>query len=239
MIVFASIIVVAATMLVVGTEGDGRSENRPYTRPDSLPPGVTLAMVTRGYEAFHGDGLCVNCHGVAARGLVGPDLADSEWWHAAGSYLSIIRIVMTGIPEARSLSGTEMPPRGGSEIDDSDVIAVAAFVWRISHPDEDAFPLGVTPQIVEMGNDVFHNKADCVDCHGEDATGDEGPNLTDANWLHARGSYLAIANQIMKGVPYERSRSGIIMPPRGGSTLSDADVHAVAAYVWVISRISE
>ena len=66
--------------------------------------------------------------------------------------------------------------------------------------------------------------------------GDEGPNLTDDKWLHARGSYLAIARQIIKGVPFERSKTGIAMPPRGGSGISDADVHAVAAYVWVVSR---
>jgi cbb3-type cytochrome c oxidase subunit III len=210
-----------------------------YTLPDSLPPGVTPAMVERGFNAFHGEGLCVNCHGAKAGGLLGPSLADSEWWHAAGSYLSILRQVLVGVPEDRSLSGEEMPPRGGSAIGESDVIAVSAYVWRVSHPTETEFPLGVTPEIIAMGREVFIDRGNCADCHGEDATGDEGPNLTDNQWLHVRGSYLSIANQIIKGVPFERSRTGIVMPPRGGSTLSDEDVNAVAAYVWVISRLQE
>jgi mono/diheme cytochrome c family protein len=131
-----------------------------------------------------------------------------------------------------------MPARGGNDISESDVIAVAAYVWKLSHPDADSLPLGVTPKIVEMGREVFNGRGDCSDCHGSDAEGDEGPNLTDDEWLHARGSYLSIARQIIKGVPIERSKTGIVMPPRGGSSISDADVHAVAAYVWVVSRPS-
>jgi len=30
---------------------------------DSLPSGVTMEMVERGRTIFHGDGLCVDCHG--------------------------------------------------------------------------------------------------------------------------------------------------------------------------------
>jgi cbb3-type cytochrome c oxidase subunit III len=210
-----------------------------YVLPDSLPAGVTPEVVQRGYDAFHGEGLCVNCHGAKAGGLLGPSLADSEWWHATGSYLAILRQVLVGVPQERSLSGEEMPPRGGSAIGESDVIAVSAYVWHVSHPDDPELPLGVTPEIIEMGREVFLDRGNCSDCHGEDAEGDEGPNLTDKNWLHLRGSYLAIANQIIKGVPFERSRTGIVMPPRGGSSLSDEDVNAVAAYVWVISRAGD
>jgi hypothetical protein len=32
-------------------------------------------------------------------------------------------------------SGVPMPPRGGAPLSDSDVNAVAAYVWAISHPD--------------------------------------------------------------------------------------------------------
>ena len=180
--------------------------------------------------------MCINCHGAFARGLLGPNLTDSEWWHAKGSFLSIMSRVLTGVPEDESGSGIAMPPRGGSDIGEDDVLAVSAWVWRASHPAADSFPLGVTASLIERGDVVFHNDGGCVECHGDDATGDEGPDLTDTQWLHAKGSYLSIVRQTLMGVPASQSRSGIVMPPRGGSGISDHGVHAVAAYVWVTSR---
>jgi cytochrome c5 len=41
---------------------------------------------------------------------------------------------------------------------------------------------------------------------------------------------------VTKGVTKEESKSGIMMPPRGGSTISDEDVKAVAAYVYSLSH---
>ena len=41
---------------------------------------------------------------------------------------------------------------------------------------------------------------------------------------------------LQKDVPIERSRSGIVMPPKGGSPLDNEAVPEVAAYVWAISR---
>jgi mono/diheme cytochrome c family protein len=55
--------------------------------------------------------------------------------------------------------------------------------------------------------------------------------LTDAEWVHSKGSYDEIAAQINQGVPKEKAKSGIPMPPKGGATLNDDDVKAIAAYV--------
>jgi mono/diheme cytochrome c family protein len=130
-----------------------------------------------------------------------------------------------------------MPPRGGSDISDADVQAVASFVWKLGHPHAgDSLPLGVTNEMIERGRGLFSGEANCATCHGADATGLVGPNLTDDEWLHAKGSYLAIVRQVLLGVTVARSRSGIAMEPKGGSGISDADVQAVAAYVWVLSR---
>lgn len=205
--------------------------------PDSLPPGVTPQMIERGAEVFHESGGCANCHGPQAGGLIGPNLTDAEWWHAEGTYLAIVRQVLVGVPASQSTSGVVMPPRGGSQIADNDVQAVAAYVWTLSHPTlADSLPAGVTPAMVKRGDAVFHGPGQCAGCHGADAAGALGPNLTDATWLHVKGSYLTILQQIVVGVPAERSRSGYEMSPRGGSNLSDADVQAVAAYVWALSR---
>ncbi len=206
--------------------------------PDSLPPGITRAMVERGKVVFEGAGMCASCHGAHADGLIGPNLTDAEWWHVKGSYLEIVRQILVGVPAERATRGVAMPPKGGSTIGDADVQAVAAYVWTLSHPEAgDSLPLGVTRAMVQRGDRVFHGAGKCATCHGEDARGVVGPDLTDDDWLHAKGSYLSIVTQILSGVPAGKSRSGVPMAPRGGSAISDADVHAVAAYVWVLSRM--
>jgi cytochrome c oxidase cbb3-type subunit III len=208
------------------------------TTPSSLPPGVTPAMVEQGSALFHGRGMCASCHGEGATGVLGPDLTDANWLQAKGSYLSILQVVLTGVSEAQSTRNLAMPPRGGGAIDDVDVQSVAAYVWRLSHP-SDPLPAGVTEALIDRGNRVFQGAGKCVTCHGEDAAGDRGPDLTDADWLHAKGSYLEIVRTIEAGVPIERATRGIPMPARGGSNLSPDEVHAVAAYVWQLSRKGE
>jgi mono/diheme cytochrome c family protein len=76
----------------------------------------------------------------------------------------------------------------------------------------------------------------CLACHGPDGKGLTGPNLTDQEWLQIDGSYDQIVKQVLTGVDEKRSKTGQIMPPKGGSSISDADVKAVAAYVWSLSR---
>jgi mono/diheme cytochrome c family protein len=97
-------------------------------------------------------------------------------------------------------------------------------------------PAGVTPELIAQGDKIFHGPGNCYACHGTNAQGSVGPNLTDAEWIHSKGSYDEIVAQVMKGVPKEESKSGIVMPPRGGSTISDDDVKAVAAYVYSLSH---
>lgn len=105
---------------------------------DSLPPGVTPAMVTRGKAVFTGPGICFACHGMAAEGVSGPSLADTTWLHSRGEYDKIVQLVLTGVDAKASKSGVIMPPRGGSSITDADVRAVAAYVWSLSrrHPSQ-------------------------------------------------------------------------------------------------------
>jgi mono/diheme cytochrome c family protein len=88
-----------------------------------------------------------------------------------------------------------------------------------------------SPELVAKGDALFHGSGNCYACHGQKAEGLVGPNLTDAEWIHSKGSYDEIVAQINNGVPKEQSKSGIAMPPKGGATLSDDDVKAIAAYV--------
>jgi mono/diheme cytochrome c family protein len=97
-------------------------------------------------------------------------------------------------------------------------------------------PEGATKEMVEKGNEIFHKAGLCYACHGQDAKGLVGPNLTDDVWIHSKGTYPELIAQVTKGVTKEESKSGVPMPARGGSSISDDDVKAVAAYVWSLSH---
>jgi hypothetical protein len=51
---------------------------------------------------------------------------------ANGSFQSIKQVIADGVPHPRGYE-VPMPPKGGAPLTDSDVIAVAAYVWAIGH----------------------------------------------------------------------------------------------------------
>jgi mono/diheme cytochrome c family protein len=99
-----------------------------------------------------------------------------------------------------------------------------------------AAPAGITPELVAQGEKVFHGPGNCYACHGTNGQGAVGPNLTDAEWLHSKGAFEEIVVQVTNGVPKEESKTGVPMPPKGGGSISDDDVKAVAAYVYSLSH---
>lgn len=116
------------------------------------------------------------------------------------------------------------------------LVAVVVSVSASKASAQTALPTGVTQDMIQKGNEIFHKNGLCYACHGPEAKGLVGPDLTDDVWLHSKGSYEEIVAQVMKGVPKEESKSGIVMPPKGGSSIGDDDVKAVAAYVWSLSH---
>jgi cbb3-type cytochrome c oxidase subunit III len=114
------------------------------------------------------------------------------------------------------------------------VLALAAVLG--ARPAVAQAPAAVTPAAIAQGDSIFHSKGNCYACHGANAQGAVGPNLTDAEWIHSDGSYDAIVKQVTTGVAQAESKSGIPMPPKGGSTISDDEVKAVAAYVYSLSH---
>jgi mono/diheme cytochrome c family protein len=103
-----------------------------------------------------------------------------------------------------------------------------------------ALPTGVTPQMVALGDSLFNNGA-CQRCHSKGGVGGQnGPVLTDNQWIHIDGSYDAIVRVVTTGVPkaaVKDSTRRFGMNPRGGPmNLTDDQVRAVAAYVFSISR---
>jgi mono/diheme cytochrome c family protein len=96
-------------------------------------------------------------------------------------------------------------------------------------------PAGMTAAQVEEGRTLFAGAGLCFTCHGQAGVGvaQLGPSLADGEWLHSDGSFDAIVNQINKGVTAAESKSGTVMPPKGGAaTLTDEQVRSIAAYVY-------
>ena len=116
------------------------------------------------------------------------------------------------------------------------LLLLPAALAAQSSPPAPPLPAGVTPDMIAKGKELFQGSGLCMACHGMDGKGSVGPDLTDSLWLHHKGSYEEIIAQVLKGIPEDQSKSGAVMPPRGGSALSDEEIRAVAAYVWSLSR---
>jgi mono/diheme cytochrome c family protein len=102
-----------------------------------VPPGATKDEVALGDRIFHGeaaDGTCAGCHGSDAKGSPqAPSLVNGTWFFGDGSLKAITQTIADGVPRPRNYSDP-MPPKGGAPLSNSDVTAVAAYVWAISHP---------------------------------------------------------------------------------------------------------
>ena len=101
----------------------------------SLPEGVTEAMIQEGQRIFSGAGICSACHGPDATGAIGPDLTDPEWLIGDGEYEQIVAQILKGVTAAEATNplGATMPPKGGAGITTAQVRAVSAYVWKLSH----------------------------------------------------------------------------------------------------------
>jgi glucose/arabinose dehydrogenase len=100
------------------------------------PPGATPEEVTLGSRIFQGEvasAPCVGCHGTDAKGSPqGPDLTSGKWLWGDGSLASIAQTITVGVPHPKEY-GAPMPPMGGAQLSPSEVSAVAAYIWALSH----------------------------------------------------------------------------------------------------------
>ena len=101
-----------------------------------VPEGSSDEMVALGYRIFHGEvggAACAGCHGANATGSgLGPDLTKGKWLWSDGSYAGITKVIQEGVPNPKEFRAP-MPPMGGAELSDTQVKAVAAYVWALSH----------------------------------------------------------------------------------------------------------
>ena len=101
-----------------------------------VPPGATNEQVALGKRIFHGEvagATCAGCHGADGMGTpVGADLASGKWLWGDGSLKSITDIIRSGVPQPKQHPGA-MPPFGGVQLSETDLAALAAYVWAIGH----------------------------------------------------------------------------------------------------------
>ncbi len=98
-----------------------------------------------------------------------------------------------------------------------------------------------SPKTIALGDSIFHGQVaggTCTACHGQNAEGTAiAPSLSDKEWLNGDGSYDFIVKTVTNGVPKPKAHPAP-MPPKGGASLDDAQVKAVAAYVFSLSHKS-
>lgn len=104
--------------------------------PAELPAGVTQEMYAQGQQIFTGQGICYTCHGMNGEGSqLAPSLRDNEWLWIDPSkgdlQQQIADLVKTGVPQPKQYPAP-MLPKGGSQITDDQVQAVAAYVASIA-----------------------------------------------------------------------------------------------------------
>ena len=99
---------------------------------------VSPAQIALGDSIFRGrvgGALCYVCHGASGKGApgIGPDLTDKEWLNADGSLASIEKVIIEGVAKPKKMA-SPMPPKGGGQLTEAQIKAVAAYVYSLSHP---------------------------------------------------------------------------------------------------------
>jgi mono/diheme cytochrome c family protein len=119
-----------------GTQDTGKKAAAAAAKPAGSGGPTSPQLVALGDSIFHGQvagGTCTACHGQDAKGTaVAPDLTDNQWINGDGSYQFIVNTVTNGVPKPKQ-HPAPMPPKGGAQLSDDQVKAVAAYVYSLSH----------------------------------------------------------------------------------------------------------
>jgi glucose/arabinose dehydrogenase/mono/diheme cytochrome c family protein len=117
-------------------EGTHANAGADATSKLRVPEGATSAMVALGERIYRGDvgaAACAGCHGANAKGSpLGPGLTSGKWLWSDGSYAGILKTIREGVPSPKEYR-SPMPAKGGAELTSSQIAAVAAYVWALSH----------------------------------------------------------------------------------------------------------
>jgi mono/diheme cytochrome c family protein len=97
-----------------------------------LADGATAEMVAQGGELFRGNGNCHACHAQDGSGTaLAPTLRDDTWLNTDGTFEGIQNVIRTGVMQPVQYPAP-MPPMGGVQLTDDQVVSLAAYVYSIS-----------------------------------------------------------------------------------------------------------
>ena len=129
--------------------------------------------------------------------------------------------------------------------------AVAGFCFPLllllglhapARENQSARPADRKRQPLLKGSVLFHRN-DCRVCHSYGARGGKkGPSLVDDKWLHCDGSVTGIKKVMVHGIEFEQVKNkekarSASMPTAKEMNLTDADVEAIARYLYGIARL--
>lgn len=200
---------------------DGRLM-RSFADRNPEDPALVRYAVSRATPVYRAH--CAGCHGADMKGdpsRGAADLVDAEWLYGEGRVSQIEQTLLYGIrsrdvrsrnladmpgfSHARPYQRYDVPTLTGGEID-----AVIDYIQSLAGKRTD-------PARAAAGRVLYHDKAQCFDCHEMDARGDSfigAPNLIDAVWLYGDGSREAIRASVARGrAGVCPSWSGKLPPP--------------------------
>jgi len=103
-------------------------------------------------------------------------------------------------------------------------LSVMSFNFALAQEREVKNPIPSTPENIELGRVKFRSR--CASCHGIDARGLRGPDLTTGHFAHGE-SDGQIFRTLTRGVP------GTEMPPAEG--LRDEEIWTIISYIRSLS----
>ncbi len=118
------------------------------------------------------------------------------------------------------------------------LVAASALLVLLGRPHAAAAQTTTDPDTIAkrtaLGKTLFTGKALCATCHG--IAGQGGPagpttKLVGRPLVHTKPTVADLIQLIKSGVDSAHSTVPTVMPARGGSRISDAEVEAVAWYV--------
>lgn len=160
--------------------------------------------------------------------------------HALGATLALAAVLLLDAPAARAQShsrATVQQGTGPGEVRRDPIEVIQATQPATLPP----LPPGITLDDIRAGDEIFHGRGGCADCHGANGEGKPNDGAALTAGLHYASDRIAdIETLVSCGLAPATTRVSGGMPPGGDEHhMSGVDAQRVAAYVWAISHVRD